>query len=71
MIAASAAVRSFTRKLHHLADRCGSVIARRRNEARNRHALTMMNERVLRDIGLSRAEVTTGAVKRLSIRYDK
>ena len=70
MIATSTAVRSFTRKLHDLADRCGSVFATWRNEARNRHALALMNERVLRDIGLSRAEVTTGTVKRRLIRHD-
>ena len=70
MLAASTGVRSFTRKLHHLADRCGSVLARRRNEARNRHALGVMNERVLRDIGLSRAEVTAGMAKRRLIRHD-
>jgi uncharacterized protein YjiS (DUF1127 family) len=70
MIAASTAVRSFTRKLHDLADRCGLALARWRNEARNRHALTVMNERVLRDIGLSRAEVTARTVKRRLIRHD-
>ena len=70
MITASAAVRSLTRTLHDLARRYGSALARRRNEAHNRRALAMMNERLLRDIGLSRAEVTARTDRRRLIRHD-
>ena len=70
MIAASMAARSCTRKLRDLADRYGSALARWRNESRNRHALAVMNERVLRDIGLSRAEVTVRTAKWRLIRHD-
>ncbi len=63
IIAATAAARTLALKIRVLADCCSSTVERWRREARNRHALKFMSDRMLRDIGISRVEIATRVMK--------